>query len=75
MDKAEKELNYWRHIAIKGVTEDAEKMQFNTAIARIMEFINALSKYVKEENKNLRFLKRSIVKFLKTFSSICSSLC
>ena len=30
IDKAEKELNYWRHNAIKGVTEDAEKLQFNT---------------------------------------------
>ena len=44
MDKAEKELNFWLNNAIKGVTEDGEKMQFNTAIARMMEFINALSK-------------------------------
>ena len=57
MDKAEKELNFWLNNAIKGVTEDGEKMQFNTAIARMMEFINALSKYVQEETKNLDFLK------------------
>ena len=25
MESAEKELNYWRHFAIKGVSEDAEK--------------------------------------------------
>ncbi|MDZ5016885.1 class I tRNA ligase family protein, partial [Clostridium perfringens] len=39
IDKAEKELNFWLHNSIKGVTEDADKLQFNTAIARMMEFI------------------------------------
>ncbi len=51
IDKAEKELNFWRHTAIKGVSEDGDKMQFNTAIARMMEFVNALSKYM-QEGKN-----------------------
>ena len=74
MDKAEKELNFWRHTAIKGVSEDADKMQFNTAIARMMEFVNALSKYLQEDAKNLDFLKETIIDFLKILSSICSSL-
>ena len=65
MDKAEKELNFWLNNAIKGVTEDGEKMQFNTAIARMMEFINALSKYVQEETKNLAFLKTVCESFIK----------
>lgn len=65
IDKAEKELNFWRHTAIKGVTEDADKMQFNTAIARMMELVNALSKYLQEENLNLDFLKDTIIDFLK----------
>ncbi len=41
----EKELNFIRNASIKGVTEDAEKFQFNTSIARLMELINALYKY------------------------------
>jgi len=52
----EKELNYIRNYAIKSVTEDAEKFQFNTSIARIMELVNALYKYdssVKEKNTKL----------------------
>ncbi|EPZ1654689.1 class I tRNA ligase family protein, partial [Escherichia coli] len=49
LDKAEKELNFWLHNAIKGVTEDADKFQFNTAIARMMEFVNAFSKYLQED--------------------------
>ena len=61
----EKELNFWRHTAIKGVTEDGDKMQFNTAIARIMEFVNALSKYLQESNKNKDFLKETILDFIK----------
>ena len=65
MDKAEKELNFWLNNAIKGVTEDADKMQFNTAIARMMEFINALSKYLQEETKNLDFLKNVCMDFIK----------
>ena len=65
MDKAEKELNFWLNTAIKGVTEDGEKMQFNTAIARMMEFINALSKYNKEEVKNTEFLKEVCESFIK----------
>ena len=62
--KAEKELNYWRHFAIKGVTEDAEKLQFNTAIARLMEFTNALSKYVNEVAVNSNFLKEVLEDYL-----------
>lgn len=65
METAEKELNYWRHFAIKGVSEDAEKLQFNTAIARMMEFTNALSKYLNEDIKNPVFLKETLVDYIK----------
>ena len=65
IDKEEKELNFWRHTAIKGVSEDADKMQFNTAIARMMEFVNALSKYTQGDNLNLEFLKETCVDFIK----------
>lgn len=65
LDSAEKELNFWRHTAIKGVTEDGDKMQFNTAIARIMEFVNALSKYLQEDTKNLEFLKENSLDLIR----------
>ena len=65
IDSAEKELNFWRHTAIKGVTDDGEKMQFNTAIARLMELVNAFSKYLQEETKNLDFLKEVTFDFLR----------
>jgi leucyl-tRNA synthetase len=65
IDKAEKELNYVRHFSIKGISEDAEKFQFNTCIARIMEFTNALNKYLNEDTKNKEFLKESINDFVR----------
>ncbi|WP_124041427.1 leucine--tRNA ligase [Clostridium perfringens] len=65
MDKAEKDLNYWRHNTIKSVTDDTDKLQFNTAIARMMEFINALSKYTQEKEMNLDFLKDVVSDYLR----------
>lgn len=65
MDKAEKELNYWRHNTIKAVGTDADKLQFNTAIARMMEFINAISKYTQEKEMNLTFLKETCEDYIK----------
>lgn len=61
---AEKELDYVRNLAIKGVTEDAEKFQFNTSIARIMELVNALYKYDTVENKNVPFYMDTVTDFL-----------
>jgi len=55
--KDEKDLNYIRHLAIKGVSEDAEKFQFNTAIARLMELVNGLYKYDSDAKvKNIKLL-------------------
>ncbi|WP_294393670.1 leucine--tRNA ligase [uncultured Clostridium sp.] len=65
IDSAEKELNFWKHTAIKGVTEDTDKMQFNTAIARLMELTNALNKYLQEGVKNPAFLNETITDYVK----------
>lgn len=63
--EAEKELNYIRNFAIKNVTEDTEIFQFNTAIARLMELTNSLSKYISNKNKNLSLLKDTVIDFIK----------
>ena len=42
---AEKELLFTLNNTIKRVTEDMETFSFNTAIARIMELVNAMYKY------------------------------
>ncbi|NEZ47073.1 leucine--tRNA ligase [Clostridium niameyense] len=66
IDAEEKDLNYVRNNSIKSITEDAEKFQFNTCIARLMEFTNALSKYISNKSfKNPNFLKDCISDFIK----------
>jgi len=42
---AERRLRQETHRTIKAVTEDVEKLRFNTQLAKLMEFSNALSKY------------------------------
>ena len=65
IDKAEKELNYARNYAIKCVDRDFEVFSFNTAIARLMEYLTALTKYASNENKNVEFLKDCVLDFIK----------
>lgn len=57
MSRAEKDLDFIRHSTIKKVTEDTEIFSFNTAIARIMELVNALSKYDQNEVKNTELMQ------------------
>lgn len=64
----EKEILFWNANTIKGVTEDAEKMQFNTAIARMMELTNALAKYISLKVHNHAILKEVTFDFLKILS-------
>ncbi|RCX12324.1 leucyl-tRNA synthetase [Anaerobacterium chartisolvens] len=64
--KDEKELNYARHFAIRGVSEDAEKFQFNTSISRLMELVNTLYKYEAEtEVKNIELYEETIADLLR----------
>ena len=45
LDSDGKDLQYARHYAIKSVSTDAERFQFNTSISRMMELMNAINKY------------------------------
>lgn len=55
--RAEKDLNFVLHNAIKGISEDAGKFQFNTAISRLMELTNALYRYDNgEAERNVGYL-------------------
>jgi leucyl-tRNA synthetase len=48
---AARELRLVRHRSVKGATEDLAAWQFNTAIARIMELVNALYQYAPVEGE------------------------
>lgn len=45
-DKDKKQILYAKNYAIKHVSADIENFSFNTAVARLMEYTNSLSKYV-----------------------------
>ena len=69
-DKDEKELNFARNAAIKCVTEDADRFQFNTSIARIMELVNALYKYDTNRRNNALFIDtvKDMLKLMAPFA-------
>ena len=60
MGSAEKDLDYARNYAIKQITKDLEAFSFNTAVARLMEYVNALYKYDGLTKKNTSFLKECV---------------
>ena len=74
MGSEEKELNYVRNYAIKGVTEDSERFQFNTSIARIMEFVNALYKYESSGLRNKSFYLDALADLLKLMAPFAPHL-
>ncbi len=62
MGTAEKELNYQRNYTVLNVNRDMENFSFNTAVARLMEYVNALYKYdnIPDEEKNVKFMKECL---------------
>ena len=67
----EKALEYAKNYAIDRVTKDTEAFSFNTALARIMEYVNALYKYDSLAEKNISLLKadvRDLVLMLAPFA-------
>ncbi len=56
----EKALAYARSFAVSRVTKDLEAFSFNTAIARIMELVNAIYKYDGLAEKNVPLLKETL---------------
>lgn len=67
----EKALDYARHDAIARVTRDTEAFSFNTAVARLMELLNAVTKYDSLSEKNTALLKdiaKDYVKLLAPFA-------
>ncbi len=65
VDKAEKDLLYATNYAIKAVDKDMENFSFNTTVARLMELLNALTKYdVTITTSNIKLFKDCLKKFV-----------
>jgi len=61
----EKELDFILNNTIKSVDRDMEVFSFNTAVARLMELVNALTKYEAKSVKNEKLLYDSVVTLIK----------
>lgn len=61
----ESELEYARAFCIKEMTSSFEIFSFNTAIARLMELVNAMYKYDKVERKNEVLAKSVMLDVIK----------
>ena len=63
--KKDKELLYATNYAIKCIDKDMDVFSFNTAVARLMELLNALTKYDTFENKNNKLYKDCFKTFIQ----------
>ena len=66
----DKELDYNLNYCIKSVTADFETFSFNTAIARLMELVNAMYKYESDKACDyayLRYVSGELIKLLAPF--------
>ena len=67
-DDAPDELERVRHKAIKSVTQDLESMDFNTAIAKLMTYVNQLTKQARSHPLDLRALALLMSPFAPHFA-------
>ena len=58
------DLNYVLHYTIRSVTNDTDRFQFNTSIARLMELINAIGKYQQSSEYNENFFRYVVEKLV-----------
>lgn len=61
---AEKELDYAKNYAAKNITRDMEAFSFNTSVARLMEYVNALQKYETAATYDAKFFKACVNDFI-----------
>ncbi len=66
----EKDLDYVRNYTIKNVDNNMNNFGFNSAIARIMEYVKAIIKYDDLETKNLKFLNECVDDLLKLLAPL-----
>lgn len=68
MQGPDAKLEAIRHKTIKAVTNDIEKFQFNTAVARLTEFRGAISKYQNSNKRCSSYERGIIIDFIKLFA-------
>ncbi|WP_145170368.1 leucine--tRNA ligase [Rubripirellula lacrimiformis] len=70
-DACDEDQNRMLHATIKKVTEDTENMQFNTAIARMMEFTNF---FTRSEKRPVQAIKTFLILLAPYAPHLCEEL-
>ncbi|MDI9490010.1 MAG: leucine--tRNA ligase [Bacillota bacterium] len=65
LTETDRELNRIKNYTIKEVTQDADKFQFNTSIARLMELLNALQDYLKNDQAKTDLVYQTVLDYLR----------
>jgi leucyl-tRNA synthetase len=63
-EKEDKAIQVILHSSIKSITTDLDNFEFNTAISKIMEYVNALYKYISRHKININLLNELIEKLI-----------
>ncbi len=69
-EEGKKEIRYAENYAIQRVSADIENFSFNTAIARIMELVNALAKYLDAtpDKETSAHIARTLIRLIAPFA-------
>ena len=66
MNAPEKEVDFVKNTSLKCIIRDVEEFSFNTSIARLMEYVNALQKYDSDvAEKNTVFYRACVLDLIK----------
>ena len=75
LSSSDKELRYALHYTIRAVTQDTDRFQFNTSIARMMELLNAINKYQGLTGANPGLIREASETLLLLFAPFAPHFC
>ena len=73
--QADKDLLYVMHNTIRAVTQDTDRFQFNTSIARLMELLTAIGKYQSTSDSHMDLLSESANTLLLLYAPYAPHFC
>jgi leucyl-tRNA synthetase len=76
LSKAQKELRKEIHSKIDSITDDVARRQtFNTAVAKMMELLNALQKFELKDNQDLAVFHEGLLALVKMLNPFTPHIC
>lgn len=76
LSKAQKELRKEIHSKIDSITDDVARRQtFNTAVAKMMELLNALQKFERKDSQDLAVFHEGLLALIKMLNPFTPHIC